>query len=50
VIEEQGVQFDEEQAPLELGIQLMETMDAPGWGTAAGVVVSMSLVGGAAYT
>jgi len=41
---------DIEEAPLELGIQMMESADAPGWATAAGVAVGASLVAGAAYT
>lgn len=39
-----------EDAPLELGIQMLETADAPFWATAAGVVVGATIVASVAYT
>lgn len=44
------VSFNEEEAPLELGIQMLETMDAPFWATGIGVVITASLVASVAYT
>lgn len=44
------VSFSEEEAPLELGIQMLETMDAPFWATGLGVVVSATIVASVAYT
>ena len=44
------VSFSEEEAPLELGIQMLETMDAPFWATGIGVVITASLVASVAYT
>lgn len=41
--------FDGIEAPLELAIQEMETLDAPGWATVTGAVVSgLTVVGSAA--
>lgn len=41
--------FDEIAAPLELEIQEMETLDAPGWATVTGAVVSaLTVIGSAA--
>ncbi len=41
--------FEEVAAPLELDIQEMETLDAPGWATVTGAVVSaLTVVGSAA--
>jgi hypothetical protein len=42
--------FDEQEAPLELGIQSLETLDAPFWATGAGVVVGATIVAAVAYT
>ncbi|WP_193608073.1 hypothetical protein [Nocardioides lijunqiniae] len=39
--------FDD-NAPLELSIQEMETLDAPGWATATGAIVSALSVAGSA--
>jgi len=44
------VSFTEEEAPLELGIQMLETMDAPFWATGIGVVITASVVASVAYT
>lgn len=41
---------DDEEAPLELVIQSLETLDAPFWATGAGVVVGAGIVAAAAYT
>jgi len=38
------------EAPLELGIQMLETADAPFWATGAGVLVSATIVASVAYT
>ena len=39
------------EAPMvELGMQELEAMDAPFWGTAISVVTGISVVSGAAYT
>jgi hypothetical protein len=48
--EEQELTFTEDEAPLELGIQMLEEMDAPFWATGAGVVVGATIVGAFAYT
>lgn len=45
--------LDDLEGPLELAIQEMETLDAPGWATATGFFVSATAVAtaaGAAYT
>ncbi|WP_213456297.1 hypothetical protein [Rhizomonospora bruguierae] len=41
---------NDEDAPLELGIQMLETADAPFWATGAGVLVSATIVASVAYT
>lgn len=42
--------FEENEAPLELGIQMLEALDAPFWATGAGVVVGATIVASFAYT
>lgn len=42
--------FNDQDAPLELAIQEMETQDAPGWGTAISAVTGATLVTAVYYT
>ena len=41
--------MDSVPAPLELGMQELESMEAPGWWTAAGVAAGVVVTGSLAY-